>query len=122
MNEPYLQNLAPPVRSASSKSSWSYKSKSSSSSSDASRKELVKVELLADQEKITAEAKLGKLKLQEKQFRLQQELEKVEILEDLEEASNKLKLAEILDDLDSVEKSDSSGINEHEINSRPKFW
>ena len=64
-----------------------------------------------------AERKLEKLKLQEKQFRLQQELEKAEILENLEEAENKLKLAKILDNLDSS----SSSIDEHQINSRPKF-
>ena len=64
---------------------------------------------------------MEKLKLQEKQFRLQQELEKAEILEKSEEAENKLKLAKILDDLVSVEKSDSSSIDEHQINSRRKF-
>ena len=111
MNEPYSHNLAPTVRSISSKGSRSSKSKSSSGSSNASRKELVKAELLADQEKLKAERKLEKLKLQEKQFRLQQELEKAEILENLEEAENKLKLAKILDDLESVEKSDSSSID-----------
>ena len=119
MNEPYLHNLAQPVWSVSSKGSRS--SKSSSGCSNASRKELVKAELLADQEKLKAERKLEKLKLQEKQFRLQQELEKAEILENLEEAENKLKLAKILDDLESVEKSDSSSIDEYQINSRPKF-
>ena len=86
MNEPYSYNLAPPVRSVYSKGSQSSKSKSCSGSSNASRKELVKAELLADQEKLKAERKLEKLKLQEKQFRLQQELEKAEILENLEEA------------------------------------
>ena len=79
MNEPYSQTLVPPVRSVSSKGSQSSKSKSSSGSSSASRKELVKAELLADQEKIKLERKLENLKLQEKQFRLQQELEKAEI-------------------------------------------
>ena len=49
--------------------------------------------------------------MQEKQFRLQQELEKAEMLENLEEAENKLKLARILNDLDSVEKSDSSSFD-----------
>ena len=112
MNEPYSYNLAPPVRSVYSKGSRSSKSKSSSGSSNASRKELVKAELLADQEKLKAERKLEKLKLQEKQFRLHQELEKAEILENFEEAENKLKLAKILDDLESVEKSDSSSIDE----------
>ena len=119
MNEPYLHNLAQPVRSVSSKGSRS--SKSSSGCSNASRKELVKAELLADQEKLKAERKLEKLKLQEKQFRLQQELEKTEILENLEEAENKLKLAKILDDLESVEKIGSSSIDEYQINSRQKF-
>ena len=80
----------------------------------------VQVELLADQEKIKPGRKLEKLKLQEKQFRLQQELEKAEILENLEEAENKLKLAKILE-LDSVEKSNSSSIDEHQINSRSNF-
>ena len=112
MNEPYLHNLAPPVRAVSSKGSGSSKSKSSRGSSNASRKELVKAELLADQEKFKAERKLEKLKLHEKQFRLQQELEKAEILENLEEEENKLKLAKILDDLESVEKNDSSSIDE----------
>ena len=84
MNEPYSQTLVPPVRSVFSKGSRSSKSKSSSGSSNASRKGLVKAELLADQEKLKAERKLEKLKLQEKQFRLQQELEKAEILENLE--------------------------------------
>ena len=84
MTEPYSQHLVPPVRSVSSKGSRSSKSKSSKSksssgSSSASRKELVKAELLADQEKIKPERKLENLKLQEKQFRLQQELEKAEI-------------------------------------------
>ena len=121
MNESYSHNLAPLVRSVSSKGSRSSKSKSSSGSSNASRKELVKAELLADQEKLKTERKLEKLKLQEKQFRLQQELEKAETLENLEEAENKLKLAKFLDDLESVEKSDSSSIDEYQINSRPKF-
>ena len=121
MNKPYSHNLAPPVRSASSKGSQLFKSKSSSGSSNASRKELVKAELLADQEKLKAERKLEKSKLQEKQFRLQQELEKAEILENLEEAQNKLKLAKILDNIESVEKSDSNSIDEYQINSRPKF-
>ena len=121
MNEPYSYNLAPPVRSVYSKGSRSSKSKSCSGSSNASRKELVKAELLADQEKLKAERKLEKLKLQEKQFRLHQELEKAEILENFEEAENKLKLAKILDDLESVEKSDSSSIDEYQINGRPKF-
>ena len=98
MNEPYLHNLAQPVRSVSSKGSRS--SKSSSGCSNASRKELVKAELLADQEKLKAERKLEKSKLQEKQFRLHQELEKAEILENFEEAENKLKLVKILDDLE----------------------
>ena len=119
MNEPYLHNLAQPVRSVSSKGSRS--SKFSSGCSNASRKELVKAELLADQEKLKAERKLEKLKLQEKQFRLHQELEKAEILENFEEAENKLKLAKILDDLESVEKIGSSSIDEYQINSRPKF-
>ena len=119
MNEPYLHNLAPPVRSVPSKGSQS--SKSNSGSSNANRKGLVKAELLADQEKIKAERKLEKLKLQEKQFRLQQELERAEILENLEEAENKLKLAKILDDLDSVEQSNNSSIDEHQINSKPKI-
>ena len=119
MNERYLHNLAQPVRSVSSKGSRS--SKSSSGCSNASRKELVKAELLADQEKLKAERKLEKLKLQEKKVRPQQELEKAEILENLEEAENKLKLAKILDDLESVEKSDSSSIDEYQINGRPKF-
>ena len=61
MNEPYLHNLAPPVRSVPSKGSQS--SKSNSGSSNANRKGLVKAELLADQEKIKAERKLEKLKL-----------------------------------------------------------
>ena len=121
MNEPYSHNLAPPIRSVSSKGSRSSKSKSSLGSSNASRKELVKAELLADQEKLKTERKLDKFKLQEKQFRLQQELEKSETLENLEEGENKLKLAKILDDLESVEKSDSSSIDEYQINSRPKF-
>ena len=121
MNEPYSYNLAPPVWSVYSKGSRSSKSKSCSGSSNASRKELVKAELLADQEKLKAERKLEKLKSQEKQFRLQQELEKAEILENLEEAENKLKLAKILDDLESVEKSGSSSIDEYQINSRQKF-
>ena len=51
MNEPYSQTLVPPVRSVSLKGSPSSKSKSSSGSSNASRKELVKAELLADQKK-----------------------------------------------------------------------
>ena len=121
MNEPYSQILVPPVRSVSSKGSRLSKSKSSSGSSNASRKQLVKAELLAGQEKIKAERKLEKLKLKEKQFRLQQELEKAEILENLEEAENKLKLSKVLDDLDSVEKRDNSSIDKHQINSRPKF-
>ena len=121
MNEPYSQTLVPPVRSVSSKGSRLSKSKSSSGSSNASRKQLVKAELLAGQEKIKAERKLEKLKLKEKQFRLQQELEKAEILENLEEAENKLKLSKVLDDLDSVEKRDNSSIDKHQINSRPKF-
>ena len=121
MNEPYSNNLAPPVRSASSKGSRSPKSKSSSGSSNASRKELVKAELLANQEKIKAETKLEKLKLQEKQFRLQQELEQADILENVVETENKLKLTKILVDLDSVEKSDSSIIDKHQVNSRTKF-
>ena len=121
INEPYSHNLAPPVRSVSSKGSGSSKSKSSSGGSNASRKELVKAELLANQEKIKPERKLEKLKLQEKQFRLQQKLERAEILENLEEAENKLKLAKILDDFDSVEKSDNSSIDEHQINSKLKI-
>ena len=119
MNEPYSHNLVPSVRSVSSKGCRS--SKSSSGSSNNSSKELVKAELLADQEKLKAERKLEKLKLQEKQFRLHQELEKAEILENLEEAENKLKLAKILDDLESVEKIGSSSIDEYQINSRQKF-
>ena len=118
MNWPYSQNLVPPVHSVSAKGS---KSKSRWDSSSASRKELVKAELLADHEKTKAERKLDKLKLQEKQFRLQQELEKAEILENLEETENKLKLAKILNDLNSVEKSGSSSFDKHQINSRPKF-
>ena len=86
MNESYCHNLAPPVRSVFSKDSRSSKFKSCSGSSNAGRKELVKAEFLADQGKLKAERKLEKLKLQEKQFRLQQELEKAEILENLEEA------------------------------------
>ena len=66
LNEPYSHNLAPPVRSVSSKGSRSSNSKSSSGGSNASRKELVKAELLADQEKLKAERKLEKLKLLEK--------------------------------------------------------
>ena len=42
MNEPFSHNIAPPLRSVSSKGSRSSKSKSSSGSSNASRKELVK--------------------------------------------------------------------------------
>ena len=64
-------NLAPPVRSVSSKSSQSFKFKSSSGSSNASGTELIKAELIVDQEKIKAERKLEKLTLQEKQLRLQ---------------------------------------------------
>ena len=44
MNEPYSHNLAPPVRSVSSKDSQSSKYKSRSGSSNASRTELVKAE------------------------------------------------------------------------------
>ena len=65
MNWPYSQNLVPPVHSVSAKGS---KSKSRWDSSSASRKELVKAELLVDHEKTKAERKLEKLKLQEKQF------------------------------------------------------
>ena len=54
MNETCSQNLAPLLRSVSSKSSRSSKSKSRSGTSNASRKELVKAELLADQAKIKA--------------------------------------------------------------------
>ena len=121
MNEPYSYNLAPPVWSVYSKGSRSSKSKSCSGSSNASRKELVKAELLANQEKIKAETKLEKLKLQEKQFRLQQELEQADILENVVETENKLKLTKILVDLDSVEKSDGSIIDKHQVNSRTKF-
>ena len=74
MDARYLENLTPSARSVSPKSSRSSKSKSSLGSSSASRKELVKAELLGDQEKVKAERKLQKLKLLEKQVRLQQEL------------------------------------------------
>ena len=60
---------------------------------------------MADQEKIKAEVKLQKLKLQEVQSRWQQELEH------LEETENKLKFAKFLDDLDSVENIDYSSID-----------
>ena len=72
-------------------------------------------------EKIKAKRKLEKLKLQEKQFRLYQELQRAKILENLEEAENKLKLVKILDDLNNVEKSNSSSIDKHQINSKPKI-
>ena len=55
MNETCSQNLAPSLPSVSSKSSGSSKSKSRLGTSNASRKELVKAELLADQAKINAE-------------------------------------------------------------------
>ena len=79
VNKPYLRKLAPPTLSVCPESSQSSKSKSSLGSSNASRKELLQAELLADQEKIKAERKLLTLKLQVKKFRLQPELEKATI-------------------------------------------
>ena len=72
-----MRKLAPPTLSVCPESSQSSKSKSSLGSSNASRKELLQAELLADQEKIKAERKL--LTLQVKKFRLQPELEKATI-------------------------------------------
>ena len=74
-----MRKLAPPTLSVCPESSQSSKSKSSLGSSNASRKELLQAELLADQEKIKAERKLLTLKLLVKKFRLQPELEKATI-------------------------------------------
>ena len=103
MNGPNSQNLPP--RTIPLKSYRSYKFKFSSGTSNVSKKESVKADLFADQEKIKTERKTHKLKVQEKQSRLQQELDKAEVLKNLEEAKNKLKLVKILDDIDIVKKN-----------------
>ena len=63
----------------------SLQTKSISRNSDKDKKFEVETQSLAEQEPVKPERKLQKLRIQEGQFKLQQELEKTEVLERLED-------------------------------------